>query len=43
MLAEVVDDPELNKDIADAMWTGDETVPVARKYEKIWFELKNAE
>ena len=43
VLAEVVDDPDLNKDIADAMWTGDETVPVARKYEKIWIELKNAE
>ena len=41
-LASKVDDPIMNKDIADAMWAGEELVPIARHYEQFWMELKNA-
>ncbi len=39
-LASIVDDPEISKDIAEAMWSGEDLVPIARKYEYVWREIK---
>ncbi len=40
-LASYIDDPEINEDIAEAMWSGEDLVPIAQKYESIWREIKN--
>lgn len=40
ILAKHVNDPTLEEDISNAMWAGERTVAVSRKYQAIWEKLK---
>lgn len=40
LLSTFVNDPELEKDVQEAMWAGDNTVPIHHKYASIWADIK---
>ena len=40
LLSSFGNDPELEKDVQNAMWAGDDTVPIHPKYAGIWAEIK---
>jgi len=35
-----LNDPELEKEVQNAMWAGDDTVPIHPKYAGIWADIK---
>lgn len=42
LLSSFVNDPALEKEIQDAMWTGDDTVPIHQKYAGIWADINGS-
>ena len=40
LLSSFVNDPALEKEVQDAMWAGDDTVPIHPKYASIWADIK---
>lgn len=40
LLSSFVNDPELEKEVQNAMWAGDDTVPIHPKYAGIWADIK---
>ena len=40
LLSSFVNDPELEKDIQEAMWAGDNTVPIHPKHSAIWTDIR---
>lgn len=40
LLSSFVNDPDLANDLQDAMWAGDDTVPIHPKYAGIWADIK---
>ena len=40
-LSTFVNDHKLEKEILDAMWAGEETIPIQQKYAGLWADIKN--